>query len=93
MPPYEGKGLFGYACAKRFEYLLSLGIDKSAVAVAPGNAPSHAMSARLGCYLAGKGYAVHLLRWRWWQNEQLTPADEKAVREAVAAAYARRNGQ
>ncbi len=93
MPHYEGKGLFRYACAKRFEYLLSLGIDKSAVSVAPGNLRSHAMSARLGCHLAGKGHVVRLLRWRWWRSEQLTRSDEEAIREAVAAAFARRDGQ
>ena len=93
MPDYEGYGLFRYACAKRFEYLLSLGIHKSATSVAAGNTRSHAMSARLGCYLAGKGHVVHLLRWRWWKSAQLTRSDEEAVRQAVAAAFAHRDGQ
>lgn len=91
MPLYEGKGLFRYACAKRFEYLLSLGIDRSATSVAPGNTRSHAMSARLGCHLMGKGHVVRLLRWRWWRSGQLTRSDEEAVREAAAAAFARRD--
>jgi len=92
MPHYEGKRLFLYACARRFEYLLSLGIDISATSIAPENVRSHAMAARLGCRLAGKGHAVRFLRWRWWRSEQLTPADEKAVRETIATAMADRDG-
>ena len=93
MPRYEGKGLFLYACARRFEYLLSLGIDVSATSIAPENVVSHAMAARLGCHLAGKGHAVRLLRWRWWRSGQLTLSDKEAVREAVATAFVRRDGQ
>lgn len=92
-PSYEGKGLFRYACMKRFEYLLSLGIEKSCVAVARTNTHSHVMAASLGCRIVGKGHLVRLLWWQWWRSDQLTRADEKAVRQMVADALASRPGQ
>jgi len=89
-PAYEGRGLFRYACARRFEYLLSLGIDESCTCVAEGNARSHVMTASLGCRLVGKGHLVRLLWRTWWHTGTLARADEEAIREAVASARANR---
>jgi hypothetical protein len=90
VPAYEDKGLFRYSCAKRFNYLLSLGIDKSCTSVAKANAISHVMAASLGCRLAGKGRLVRFLWWKWWRSERLTSADEDAVRQTVEEALASR---
>jgi hypothetical protein len=91
MPAYEGRGLFRYACVERFKYLLALGIDHSCTSVAESNVRSHAMSASLGCHLAGKGNLLKLLWWQWWQDRPLTQRDEEAVRKMVAEAQASRH--
>jgi RimJ/RimL family protein N-acetyltransferase len=84
-PEYERKGLFRFACALRFDYLNAMGIDKSSTAIAPGNVPSHAMAARLGCNLSAKGEVVRLLRWRWWRTTRVTHGDSEAIGAMVAA--------
>ncbi|MBN1152312.1 MAG: hypothetical protein JXA58_03800 [Dehalococcoidia bacterium] len=92
-PAYEGRGLFRYACAKRFEHVVSRGIDKSCTSVADVSTRSHVMSASLGCHLAGKGHVVRLFWWHWWRSVRLTAADEAAVRQIVEAALANRDVQ